>query len=92
MDPPLARDACMCIGYGANGGDPFSFCLDAGEKAGTGFIKAFVSTKYVDMSSLAQPSPFGSSSQVPRDSAKFEAESTKQTLKWASLIAKITVK
>ncbi|KJA26999.1 hypothetical protein HYPSUDRAFT_35516 [Hypholoma sublateritium FD-334 SS-4] len=91
VDPPLACNACMSLGYGANGGDPFSFCLDAGENAGTGFIKVFVSTKYVDMSSLAQLSPFGSSSQVPRDSMTLEAESSGKTLKWASLIAKITV-
>lgn len=83
----------MTIGYGANGGDPFSFCLDAGEKAGTGFIKVLFSTKYVDMRTLAQPSPFGLSKENPRQLNELaEAELMKQTLKWASLIAKITVR
>ena len=46
------------IGYGAGGGDPFEFTLGPNKTTDTGFLKLFVSTKYVDMGWLCQKDPF----------------------------------
>src|ERR1700692_415186 len=63
MSPPLGRaeetgPTKINLGYGAGGGDPFEFTLHKGQLTDTGFLKLFVSTKYVDMGWLCQQSPF----------------------------------
>ncbi|KAF8196369.1 caspase domain-containing protein [Mycena galopus ATCC 62051] len=45
------------IGYGV-GGEPFEFLLSPGQKMDTGFLKVFVSTKYIDLGWIEQESPF----------------------------------
>jgi len=47
----------VTVGYGAGGGDPIAFALEDWKKSDAGFLKAFVSTEYVDMQSLPQSSP-----------------------------------
>lgn len=50
---PLQGERIVPVGYGNQGGDPFRFC-----KNDVAFFKIFVTTEYVDMSSLTQDSIF----------------------------------
>ncbi|KAI0962768.1 hypothetical protein AcW1_000051 [Taiwanofungus camphoratus] len=58
MAPPLKRMQAVTVGYGAGGGDPIEFELNQHDESDTGFLKLFVSTFYVDMDHIAQPSVF----------------------------------
>lgn len=44
----------FAVGYGSAGGETLQFSLDEGVDSDIGFLKLFVSTKYVDMSILKQ--------------------------------------
>ncbi|KAJ7027242.1 caspase domain-containing protein [Mycena alexandri] len=46
----------VTVGYGAGGGYPIQFRLEEGKNRDTGFLKVFVSTKYVDMRHMEQES------------------------------------
>ncbi|KDR71639.1 hypothetical protein GALMADRAFT_794930 [Galerina marginata CBS 339.88] len=50
---PLRTNQVVSIGYGNQGGDPFQF-----QPNEVTFFKVFVTSKYVDMRSLVQDSPF----------------------------------
>ncbi|THH06053.1 hypothetical protein EW146_g9733, partial [Bondarzewia mesenterica] len=66
MNPPLAgcesqpdsQPKEVTIGYGAGGGDPIEFYLSPGAQSDTGFLKLFVTTKWVNMDWISQGSPF----------------------------------
>ncbi|KAF8188777.1 caspase domain-containing protein, partial [Mycena galopus ATCC 62051] len=45
----------LTIGYGANGGYAFQFIVPEGITSDTGFLKLFVSTKYLDLRRIEQP-------------------------------------
>ncbi|KAJ7301266.1 caspase domain-containing protein [Mycena albidolilacea] len=60
MEPPLKAKSGpgptrITIGYGAGGGYAFQFVIPEGVTSDTGFLKLFVSTKYLDMSGVEQP-------------------------------------
>ena len=59
-EPSLPAKGCLTIGYGDGGGRPFTYFLRPRQEMDVGFIKIFVSTKYVDLSSVEQNSPFES--------------------------------
>ncbi|KZV74055.1 hypothetical protein PENSPDRAFT_732472 [Peniophora sp. CONT] len=48
----------LTIGYGAGGGQPYKFFLRDGQELDVGFIKLFITTEPVDLSGIAQRSPF----------------------------------
>lgn len=61
MAPPLrAQDGAnrITIGYGAGGGFPFTFSIPDNQTLDSGFLKLFVSTVYLDLEWIEQPSPF----------------------------------
>jgi hypothetical protein len=60
MEPPLKAKSGpeptrITVGYGAGGGYAFQFVIPEGVTSDTGFLKLFVSTKYLDMSGVEQP-------------------------------------
>ncbi|KZV62921.1 hypothetical protein PENSPDRAFT_230202 [Peniophora sp. CONT] len=67
--PPIGRGAepslpelgqgVLTIGYGAGGGLPYTFSLSReDQELDVGFIKLFISSEYVDLSSIERSSPF----------------------------------
>ncbi|CCM00512.1 uncharacterized protein FIBRA_02546 [Fibroporia radiculosa] len=58
VDPPLKGNSFFTIGYGNSGTNPRDFYLREGQKLDVGFFKLFLSTEYVDLSHIPQPSPF----------------------------------
>jgi hypothetical protein len=62
MAAPLAarledgRPSELPVGYGSAGGEALEFFLADGVTSDVGFLRLFVSTTYVDMNSLEQPS------------------------------------
>ncbi|CCM00516.1 uncharacterized protein FIBRA_02550 [Fibroporia radiculosa] len=69
VDPPLRGKSFFTIGYGNSGTNPRDFYLREGQKLDVGFLKVFLSTEYVDLSHIPQPSPFDrdrASRQAPR--------------------------
>lgn len=75
----------LTIGYGAGGGDPFEFTLGPNQTTDTGFLKLFVSTKYVNMEWLSQSDPFDPSA---KRSMKRKVQVTDC---WDALFAAVTV-
>ncbi|CCM00513.1 uncharacterized protein FIBRA_02547 [Fibroporia radiculosa] len=59
VDPPLRGKDSLTIGYGDSGSPPQRFFLRDGQKLDVGLLKLFLSTEYVDLSHIPQPSPFG---------------------------------
>jgi len=93
MDPPLpqpqGRDPMkLTVGYGAGGGDPFEFTLNPGEQSDTGFLKLFVSTKYVDMECITQKLDCITSKMIPR---KMQRKKVDLTRVWGAWVAAINV-
>ncbi|KAJ7138008.1 caspase domain-containing protein [Mycena epipterygia] len=64
MLPPLGvkcspEPTRITVGYGAGGGYPFRFTIPEGMTFHTGFLKLFVSTKYLDLKRIEQPKAGG---------------------------------
>ncbi len=49
----------MTVGYGASGTVAKRYAPRPGQDVDVGFLKLFVTTKYVDLSGIVQKSPFG---------------------------------
>jgi hypothetical protein len=64
MAAPLAarhddsKSSELPVGYGSAGREVLQFSLPAGVTTDIGFMKLFISTTYIDMTALAQESPF----------------------------------
>lgn len=58
-DPPLRAGDSLNIGYGSGGAPPFQYFLRKGQNIDLGFLKLFLTSTYVDLSSIVQESPFG---------------------------------
>ncbi|KZV70057.1 hypothetical protein PENSPDRAFT_607783 [Peniophora sp. CONT] len=67
-EAPLPANGKLTIGYGAGGGQPFKYYLRPDQDLDVGFIKLFVSTRPVDLSSVVQRSPFGTEDGMERGS------------------------
>jgi hypothetical protein len=58
-DPATGEPGSLAIGsHGASGSVPFSYYLRDGQDVDVSFLKLFLSTKQVDLSSIPQNSPF----------------------------------
>ena len=58
VEPPLEGKGYLTVGYGDSGSVPHSFFLREGQKVDVGILKLFLSRKQVDLSHIAQSSPF----------------------------------
>ncbi|PVG04722.1 hypothetical protein CPB86DRAFT_13246 [Serendipita vermifera] len=58
VDPSLEPNGSLSIGYGSSGTEPYIYFVSNGSSTEIGFIKLFISTEKVDLSGVAQPSPF----------------------------------
>lgn len=54
----LPPKGSLTIGYGSSGTPPYTFYLNKGQDVDVGYVKLFLSTEYVDYSSIPQKSPF----------------------------------
>ncbi|KAJ7193788.1 caspase domain-containing protein [Mycena pura] len=76
----------VTIGYGAGGGYAFQFVLPEGATSDTGFLKLFVSTKYLDLKAIEQPPAAeagrgrGSEARVSVDAELWAAEDVAITM------------
>ena len=67
VKPPLAVGSKLTIGYGSGGGRGFKFKLSEGKDVDVGYLKLFLTTKYIDYSYVAQDSPFGGTRELVDD-------------------------
>jgi hypothetical protein len=58
-DPSILAHGKLTIGYGDGGTPPQAFKLKADEPVGVTYFKVFFGSQYVDLSWIAQDSPFG---------------------------------
>jgi hypothetical protein len=58
VDPPLRPNHFLPIGYGAGGAVPYHYNLKTNQTIDVGYMRLFISTCAVDLSSIPQPSPF----------------------------------
>lgn len=58
VEPPLKREGFLTVGYGDSGSVPHSFYLRKGQNVDVGILKLFLSRRQVNLSHVAQPSPF----------------------------------
>ncbi|KAJ7717713.1 hypothetical protein B0H16DRAFT_1475958 [Mycena metata] len=56
QNAPGRSPETVTVGYGAGGAYPIQFRLEEGQNRDTGFLRVFVSTKYVDMRHMEQES------------------------------------
>ena len=73
VDPPLKSHRYLPVGYGDSGSVPHAFFLREGQDVDVGILKLFLSRKHVDLSDVAQSSPFvpnGARSTPPSPKAK----------------------
>lgn len=78
------------IGYGGFGEYPFEFILPEGKKSDTGYLKLFLSTKYVALHDwVAQSSPF--EMEVNNNDRTEQKTPRSETDVWDALVASITV-
>ncbi|EIM79484.1 uncharacterized protein STEHIDRAFT_163672 [Stereum hirsutum FP-91666 SS1] len=54
----IPPNSVLPIGYGSSSRRPREYFLREGQNIDIGFIKVFLSTDYVDLSNISQPSPF----------------------------------
>ena len=67
VDAPLCPKGSFPIGYGAGGSPPYIYNLEKNQTLDVGYIKLFISTNAVDLSSIAQQSPFaGAARKIER--------------------------
>lgn len=66
----------LSIGYGAGGGRPFKYYLRPNQDVDVGFIKLFILTKPIDLSSIPQQSPF-TEKLVPRATRRADLDSAR---------------
>ncbi|KAF9474959.1 hypothetical protein BDN70DRAFT_884283 [Pholiota conissans] len=57
-DIPLKKGGRLCIGFGPAGYEPKTFQIKDKLDLDIGFLKIYLSTKFVDLSYLQQPTPF----------------------------------
>lgn len=76
VDPPLRVGQTLPIGYGASGSPPWNFVVRDGYDYERGFLKFFISTKYVDFSSIPQESAFTEARRALRNGAHQEVWDT----------------
>ena len=60
VDPPLKAKRHLTVGYGDSGSAPYTFFLREGQNIDVGILKMFLSRKQVNLSHVAQSSPFTS--------------------------------
>ena len=70
VEPPLKGEGYLTVGYGDSGSVPHSFFLHERQKVDVGILKLFVSRKQVNLSHVAQPSPFKADSTGGRGSTE----------------------
>jgi hypothetical protein len=58
LDAPLQPHSSLSIGFGSGGHAPRVFSLPPGQNVDVGFLKLFLTTRYVDYSNIPQSSPF----------------------------------
>ncbi|KAG9128408.1 hypothetical protein FRC07_013748 [Ceratobasidium sp. 392] len=58
IDAPLLKRSFLPLGYGAGGGSPLGFELDADKELELGILKLYVTNQPGEFSSIEQPSPF----------------------------------
>jgi hypothetical protein len=58
VDPSLQPKGSLPLGYGSSGAPPLKFTLREGQDVDVGFIKLFVSTEQMDLSTVNCKSPF----------------------------------
>ena len=67
VDPPLAVEGILTVGYRSGGAKGFKFRLCDGQDVDVGFLKLFLTTDYIDYSKLSQTSPFGATQDLVED-------------------------
>jgi hypothetical protein len=73
-DAPLLRGGSIAIGYGTEGALPFRYTLSGEQNVDVGFLKLFLSTEPVDLSSIPQEPPFSARKGVGRKSERVKEE------------------
>jgi hypothetical protein len=69
-EPPLKGEKHLTVGYGDSGWAPHTIFLREGQSVDVGILKLFLSRKRVNLSHVAQPSPFQVVSTGSRGSKK----------------------
>jgi hypothetical protein len=87
-DPPLRPNGSINLGYGPTSDEaPFIFTLNERQDVEFGFLKLFLSTEYVDFSSVEQLSPFMSARSIGRAESLFT-----NILTWDAVVVTIVLR
>ncbi|KAF7366608.1 hypothetical protein MSAN_00918600 [Mycena sanguinolenta] len=84
-----AEPTRITVGYGAGGGYAFQFVMPAGVTIDTGFLKLFVSTKFLDLRGIEQPAAAEALGAARLSGAQERVSVEADT--WDALVAPITI-
>lgn len=84
----MPKDGSLAINHGTDSDTVLRFSRTDGSKRETGFLKIYVSNVYIDMSSIAQASPFEGS---PATDRAVQKEKVTKTAGWSSTVYALTV-
>jgi len=88
IEPPLKGEGYLTVGYGDSASVPRTYFLQEKQDVDVGILKLFLSRKHVDLSHIAQPSPFevASTDSRPCDSTEVVSpEPTNLSLPWDTI-------
>ena len=86
VDHPLKGHQSLPVGFGDSGSVPQTFFLREGQNIDVGILKLFLSREWIDLSDVAQPSPFdsiGTRYTIPLAEMKGP---TKSSLLWDTIL------
>jgi hypothetical protein len=72
VDPSLEPKGSLSVGYGSSGAEPYGYVVSGDAGVEVGFLKVFASTEKVDLSSVAQPSPFNENERMGNTRGAFQ--------------------
>ncbi|KAJ7207140.1 hypothetical protein GGX14DRAFT_456331 [Mycena pura] len=67
-DPSIEKEGELTIGYGSGGARPLSVLMDDSDDVDVSYIKFFITTEYVDLSKIAQSTPFENTRKIVLES------------------------
>jgi hypothetical protein len=85
-DAPLQPRGSLAIGYGSGGARPYGYVLPDGRDIDVGYLKFFISTEQIDLSGVAQPSPFSEEGQKHWSGSMWRGASKRPSLWHTELI------
>jgi len=89
VDPPLKSQRHLSVGYGDSGTVPHIFLLRKGQNVDVGILKLYLSKEQIDLSDVAQSSPFVEIEAQTRGTKGAFIKSPSQRYFWDTIVVPV---